>query len=170
MVAGCSTWASGATCCWEGENFCCRPEEGIDIVLSFLGSVFSGTSSSSSESSRPYLEKWATYGGKEGVRYTWEPSMRLIKLLDMKQRRKFWAEKHRSRQHHVLKSYNLDWRKRKGMLTVDSSRLNTECNLNIHTTSVDLHELTSNTQDPVSGLYSRKRAPCLREAFSRRPS
>lgn len=61
-AAGCSTWACGATCCWELGSCCwSREESGGTIVFCFLGSVLGGTSSSSSESCRPYLEKWATW-------------------------------------------------------------------------------------------------------------
>lgn len=63
--AGCSTWACGATCCWDGGSSCCSLEAGSDIIVfSFFGSVLGGTSSSSSESWRPYLEKWLTWRRK----------------------------------------------------------------------------------------------------------
>lgn len=56
-----STWACGAICwcCWDS-GICCSPA-GIAVFNFFVSVLAGGTSSSSSESCRPYLEKCATW-------------------------------------------------------------------------------------------------------------
>lgn len=52
------------------------------MVFSFLGSVLGGTSSSSSESCRPYLEKWATCGRRKSRSHLRTTSRRAMNLIN----------------------------------------------------------------------------------------